>query len=189
MALTPKICVTVKNNCSGFSISDITEEYNSKTNIGGWGSPNITTSDIVEAVIRIDDGYESHEYDVIDSIPSTVTGEYELTLIEDTFVDGEYTVTYLITDDNGLEYSCTKKVYITCNVRCCVDKMWLSYISELGGSDCGCGCSGKITLNDILFAEALYKSLTRAAGCLNNATRDKILSQLQKICQYSNCNC
>lgn len=188
MALQPAIKASFRNNCSELVITDVTKEYNASTNTGGWGAPNIVTTDVTEAYIVIGDGSTETRYDVIDNLINPVTDEFELTSIEDTYGDGEWTITYNVYYGDIL-YTCTITVFTICEVRCCIDKMWLSYIESIGGEPCHCGCSNDIKLNDVLKAEALYKSLTRAAGCLNATTRDKILSQLQKICAYSKCQC
>jgi len=188
MALVPKISVSFANDCSELVVTDTTKAYNASTNTGGWGAPNADTTDVTEAYIVIGNGSEESRYDVISELINPVTDSFELTTIADTYGDGEYTVTYNVYVGDTL-YKCSIKIFAMCEVRCCINKMWLTYIENLGGESCDCGCSSDIKLNDVLKAEALYKSLTRAAGCLNAATRDKILSQLKKICSYYKCQC
>lgn len=193
MALKLKICSSIEDNCGSLILTDTTEEYNSQTNTTGWGSPNITTSLITEAYITIVSSNPDDRGLRIDiplsTFPTVVTGSFPLLTIDDyTFNDGEYTITYTIKLADETTYETKTKIFITCGVACCIHKLWLSFISD-GSDSCGCSSDSVLKLEDLLFADALYKSLLRAAACLDTSTRDKLLVKLQALCSYTNCNC
>lgn len=193
MALKLKLCGKTADNCSSLILTDITEEYNSETNLTGWEAPNISTSVILEAYITIISSNPTDRgirYDLsVSDFPTTVTGAFPLLTITDyKFNDGEYTITYTINTTDEETYETSTKVFITCGVACCLHKLWLAYITE--GSDSGCSCNNtNDPLKDALMVEGLYRALLMSAACLDTKTRDKLLSKLQAICGYINCNC
>ena len=98
-------------------------------------------------------------------------------------LDGEYTIEYLLEDSSNIEYSKTIKVFSSCLVRCCIDKMWASYAEGIA-SDCSCTLS-----SNALEAEALYRAMMSSTGCLDSNSRNIILTKLQRICELEECNC
>lgn len=187
MALIPKICVGVKNNCSTFVIKDITEEYNVDTNAGGWGSPNIDISDVEGAYINITYSTGITAQYVVDilTLPTTVTGKFTIAEIDIAPLDGEYTVEYQIIIDDRVAYSAKVKIFSTCLVRCCIDKMWAKYASGVS-EDCNCSESKE---NTALTAEALYRALLSSSACLDSVSRDVILKKIQRLCELEDCKC
>jgi len=189
MALIPEICVGVKTNCGILVVKDITDSYNASTNVGGWGSPNITTADVETAYIYITPPNTTADavidpIDVTASLPVTVTGTFLLDDITITPLDGEYTILYEITTTGNVKYTKTIKIFSSCLVRCCIDKMWSKYAS----ADADCDCC-KETETTALKAEALYRAMNSSAACLDSSTRTKLLKKLQRLCELENCNC
>lgn len=188
MALIPKICAYVTDNCTTLVVKDVTGAYNADTTVGGWGSPNITTSDIEAIVLNItntsDEG-TSYEID-FSEFPSTVTGDFEIdSLTIDPLLDGEYTIEYVITDSDAVETSSKIKIFSTCNVRCCIDKMWSKFAES--EDDCNCGCSDNLT--NALQAEAIYRAMMSSSACLDATIRSALLNKLQRICELESCKC
>jgi hypothetical protein len=52
MALVPKVSLTLNNKCNSVTLTEETNVY-STNNTGGWGTPNITTDDIVYSFVNI----------------------------------------------------------------------------------------------------------------------------------------
>lgn len=188
MALTPKLCAYITDNCTKLVIKDITEAYDADLNVGGWGSPNITTGNIYAVVINLVNSLgEGTSYEIdFSNFPATVTGDFTIVELEiDPLLDGEYIIEYVITDTDAVEISSKIKIFSTCNVRCCIDKMWSNFAESR--EDCSCGCSS--LSNNALQAEALYRAMLSSSACLDSTVRTTLLKKLQRICELENCNC
>lgn len=59
MALLPKLTVKLGNTCDSIQICEKTDIYTVTTNEGGWGAPNIDTTDVIEADVFAYDHTES----------------------------------------------------------------------------------------------------------------------------------
>lgn len=53
MALIPNISLSLGNKCDKITLKETTNPYNLVDNNGGWGSPNIDTTDVVSATVDI----------------------------------------------------------------------------------------------------------------------------------------
>ncbi len=188
MALVPEICAAFKQNCSILVTKDTTDSYNVDTNTTGYGSPNIAIGDVDSALVYIETpNLESLEpIDVIDSLPASVTGTFTLAETEVTAQDGEWIIRYELVV-GSTTYTKTIKIFSSCLVRCCIDKMWSKY-AEGAIEDCDCGC-GKDVAKTALEAEALYRAMLSSAACLDATARNTILKKIQRLCELQNCNC
>ena len=188
MALVPEICAAFKQNCSILVTKDTTDSYNVDTNTTGYGSPNIAIGDVDSALVYIETpNLESLEpIDVIDSLPASVTGTFTLAETEVTAQDGEWIIRYELVV-GSTTYTKTIKIFSSCLVRCCIDKMWSKYAEGVDDS-CDCGCDKNIA-TIALEAEALYRAMNSSAACLDSSTRTKLLKKLQRLCELENCNC
>lgn len=187
MALDLKICAGFKDKCSTIVIKDITGAYNVDTNATGWGSPNDVTTDVSEATIQVDTPNVSIEGEsVLDSLPTTVTGTFDLTEITVPPLDGEYTITYTIAgSDLAAPQEAKIKIFSSCVVRACIDKMWAKYADAVLEN---CKCS-QLKENNALEAEALYRAMMSSTGCLDANARTAILKKIQRLCELEDCKC
>ena len=186
MAFSPKMTPCFSNGCIKIKFTDTRGVYSS-SNLNGWGSPNIDPSAIQAANIEIIDPTNTSlvVLNVQSSVPETVEGEFYLGEYElDTAMDGEYTFKYTIRDEEGITFLYEIKSFSSCLVRCCIDKMW----SKCSFQDDGC-CNEKSYYSKAMNAEAIYKTMARAASCNNLTTRNNLLKRLQRICALEKCNC
>lgn len=188
MALIPKLSVCALNSCSTLRIKEITGIYDASTNLYGWETPNIGTADIniAELIITSPSGTIT-TVDVTSQFVIPYVEAFYFTDISVTPEDGEWSIQYLISTTTTT-YSNILKTFLTCSVRCCIDKIWAKVLNNY--TDCGCGCTDISELEQKAnFMESLYDTMISAAACNNSDTRDKILTQLQRLCKLEKCNC
>lgn len=53
MALLPSITLSLGNKCNKITLVENTNPYNSTNNTGGWGTPNIDTTDVTSAYVDV----------------------------------------------------------------------------------------------------------------------------------------
>lgn len=53
MALVPSISLSLGNKCNKITLKETTNPYNATDNTGGWGSPNIVTTDVTSAYVDV----------------------------------------------------------------------------------------------------------------------------------------
>lgn len=189
MALIPKLSVCNLNACSTLRIKEITGLYDSLTNLYGWDTPNVDTNEITSAelIITSPSGTVT-TIDVESQLPHPYVEAFYFTDISITPEDGEWTIQYKIVAKAGPTYSNILRTFHTCSVRCCIDKIWAKVLNNY--SDCGCGCTDISELEQKAnFMESLYDTMMSAASCNNSDTRNKILTQLQRLCKLEKCNC
>lgn len=191
LTLEPKIRVCFKNNCGTIDIYDTTGAYNATSNTGGWGATNITTVDVDSVTVsHTPPGGDATTTDVTTTVNAevTVTGEFLIASLDVTATDGEHTFVYTATEGTDT-VTYTLRIFSTCVVRCCVDKLWAKAAQELESGDCGCS-GGNISYGQkAMKAEALYQSIRNYASSSIGSTRDSLLAKLQRICNLENCNC
>lgn len=181
------------SSCDELTFTETTGAYNATTNPGGWGAPNPTLASVTTPVtLTVTFPNESvYTLDVATLNPSFPTDDTTLEWVldmssfggdtGDSFEDGVYTFTYLVTAD-GSTYTQTHYVALYCQVKCCVFSMFKDL--EV---NCDCCEDDKKTAID---AFLLYKGLVYEAGCGNITAFNSALTELQKVCSNSNCkNC
>jgi len=190
MALIPKIKLCLASNCSTLTFRETTGVYNATTNTGGYGTPNIDTTNIVSAVLSVVD-----PNGVTYTIDLFATGDYPTTntdleytidlgdLNRTSIEDGYWEFIYDLVDDQDDEYSGNVSYYFYCNTECCVSK--LLNLIEL--DECMCNEANNDRLETYTRAKALLQSLKNAAGCFDTTKFNKIKTVLQKICRNSDC--
>lgn len=186
--IIPKISICALNSCSTLRIEEITRAYNVLNNLYGWGSPNASTADLLTAQLIITSpGGTITTIDVLSQIPVPYVEEFLFNDISITPEDGEWSIQYILTTASTT-YSNISKIFLSCAVRCCIDKTWKKVLDK----DLGCGCD-YTSIDDltkkVLFMESLYYSMNSAGSCNNSDARDKILKQLQRLCKIEKCNC
>ncbi len=186
MALDLKLSICNSSNCSTVSITDTTGTYDASDNTGGYGAPNPLTGDTTSAIIVItyQDGSVTTT-DVTSQHPNPQTTEtFTFTDIAlPSTLDGSYTVKYTVINPTGT-YVVNSCMILTCNARCCIDKMWAKAAEE-ASYDCGCDSYMKKALQ----AEGMLKALKNSAILSNDVARDKLLDTIQRLCKMEDCNC
>lgn len=191
--LKPLISGCIKGGCSKFYLTDSTGIYNAVTNTGGWqNAVTILASDVTAIVLSITkpDGTVMDDVDLLSQLPDPVTGTIEYNSIDlVTPLDGLYTFSYKI-NVGDLQIVKTGTIYSTCNVRCCVSKMWDKYAQDLiTGEDCGCANSKTDIRSMAELGESMLNALESGAICNNTNLRNAILEKLQKLCKLVDCGC
>ena len=95
MALKPKIKVCLDDNCDKLRVTDTTGVYDDPDNKEGWGSPNISGSDVdtAEIIVVKPDG-SSTTHDVTSQVPDSISGNFQYNPIQGTYPDGKYCIKY-----------------------------------------------------------------------------------------------
>lgn len=189
MALLPKIKLCLSSNCKTLNFYETTGIYNASTNTGGYGTPNVDTTDIETAILTIIspdnvsyvlDMFSTGDFpsDNIDFYYTIDLNDLNRTYIEDGFWQFIYTVT-----TNTTTYTTNTSYYFYCNAECCVSKLLSNINIETNGID-------KTNINKVnIYKEAsiFLESLKNAAQCFNQPNFDSINKILLKICKNSSC--
>jgi hypothetical protein len=193
------ISVCQSRNCKSFDITEETGVYNSSSNPGGYGGGiNYDTTDVIDSsiIITLPDGTQV-TFDSLSASPSyptlpDSTGTVPFTItntmlgITGALPDGIYEIFYQIDINNVFNQTqitnITTKVLLSCNVKCCVEKMFAKI------PDLGCDCND-MAVKDSLLAWTLYQSLLNAGACGNESKVNNILDRLNKLCNIKNCGC
>lgn len=185
MAFAPLLSICYKNSGTEVSISDITDIYHVTTNPTGWNHPNPDANNVLAATILITfPNGETQEVDVVSEIPDPVTGTFtysDITL--DYAIDGVYSFYYTLVTEEGTFYYKIYKLFLG-RVKCCIDKLWAQVPTKMCSE-----CETEEFINRVLFAQGLYNSLLAMGGCGHTTTINKLLTQIQKLCNFENCNC
>ena len=195
MALSLKISVCQEQDCKSIKFSEATGAYSS-SNTGGWGSPNPAIADASSAVLTITFPYNSSTTTV--TIPSstlyptfpTSTTTTEYTITSSTLAlgsglqlpDGLYTFVYTVMTTSGEFTTGPIRVLMYCQVECCVNNLLAKVATE------GCDCSDE-TVDIALEGYFWLQALKAAADCGNTTAVNNILDILDRICDYTSCNC
>ncbi len=188
MALTPKIeSICYTNSNTTIRVTDTTGIYHVTTNPGGYNTPNAPKiGDEILAVtllITFPNG-ETQEIDLTDQVPDPITGNFTYTdITPDYAVDGVHSFYYTVSTEGGAFYYKIYKLFLG-RVKCCIDKLWAQVPSKMCTE-----CETEEFINRVLFAQGLYNSLLAMGGCGHTTTITKLLTQIQKLCNFENCNC
>lgn len=200
MATVLDFSLCAGKGCDSLTFTELTGPYSSPSNLTGWGDPNtiitnptvanvtiVTPDDDTFILNALPDGFPTDNTSLQFVISSTDIG------YGDKITDGLYTVTYDVTilresgdpeiPDTVITLTQTKYFLVACNIKCCIDKMFVKAIS----ADCD-GCNDD-KLKKALTANALYKGLISAGICGDRTSITKILTRLNKLCNVKDCNC
>lgn len=187
MALVPKISAHVENNCKTLVIKDLTGEYNATTNVGGYGAPNIEIGDVTGSslIITIPSS----------NTPITITNPVGLPTLDQDFEyeisssllspvpDGIYKIEYKITaGDDEFSYG-PRYFFFTCNVECCVAKMYAVIAQTID-----CSCESNLVKNST-YASVLLRGLEAAKRKGNISSINNILNKLTEMCGLTGQDC
>lgn len=182
----PLLSVCTKS-CSAFSFTDCRSIYNADSNPNGWGSDNedptnVGSSDVSKATITVKrNGNTEFVYDVTSQIPTTINSTFSFTDYQHTVLDGEYDVEYLITDEDGANFTYKFCFYSTCQVDCCIDKAVANLPKYI--KDCN-----KCAIEDVNLLKTLQYSLHSSAICDKVTIANNIKDILKRFCDIT-CNC
>lgn len=187
MALIPNFTVCPKRGCSTLIFNETTGIYDVDLNLGGYGTPNPATTDVTtwSIIVTLTDGTIVTITDPVGLPTSNSDLEYEITagaLDLDTITDGLYTIEYTVTVGATTYTSGTQYFLFTCNIDCCINKMFARIPST------SCECDSPLMKN-ALYARALQLGLKANAGCGDTAAIDDLITKLNKICGFSQSDC
>lgn len=199
-------------NCKLLRLSETTGEYDANTNTGGWQKVNTgptpmpaDASDIVRVEItnpagntltlNYPTGTAGTQWPDETGLNELVFANQAGSMIQstnavDAFEDGFYTVTYTVEGDYlvaniPFTNTVTQNFLITCQVRCCIDKMFHLATQTSDCIDCKSNA-----LTKALEADAYLKSAEFAAACGKIEMAKKHLAKAQWLCNTKNCsNC
>tara|TARA_B110000259_G_scaffold165744_1_gene192802 strand:+ start:5532 stop:6086 length:555 start_codon:yes stop_codon:yes gene_type:complete len=184
MAFVPAITTALSNSGKTLTVTDSTGVY-SATNTKGWNSP-VTGVSITAATLTItySDG-GSEEINVLSQIPDTVSGSFSFTSIDlSSYKDGITTISYKLNVGTTVYKTEITQLY-TCTIRNCIDKMWVKVACDT----CHGNCDLVNLIDDANLAEGLYRALVSGASCCSDTCVTKILTALNNLCSWKNCNC
>jgi hypothetical protein len=182
MSLQLKISAIEENK--SFVVTDCTGKYSS-SNQGGFGAPNIQTSDIETSILFITTPDKTEfQINVYPDFPNKDGIAYEILpymLNMQEIESGEYNLKLVITgtDKKGVKF--TKTAYhtqfMTKTVSCCIDKIISKNI----------GTTDKLKKQEMIELNDLLKSLEYSIDCgrMNRAT--KIVDLLKETCSCCDC--
>lgn len=190
MALSPKFTINFECNFDGFTFAETTSTYNATTNTGGYGAPNITTSDVDSTELVIENLLTEVTFDTIATITAASTAtdfDFDLTDLTVAGVqqyteyidDGIYEFTYNLID-GATTYTYTIRKLILPYLYGLLAKAAL----KLGT----CSCSSKYK-DAWLEGFALLKALEGSAIC---GDLTQFTTQYTKVKNYLlnlKCNC
>lgn len=205
--LTPKIKSCFNNNCSELAIEEATGIYSPSANSGGWGTPNNVftdftgVNDIADLSIISPALSTPINFDIKSSLasavlPSAYFGGFtfplltlspsDLNITTGKFPDGVYIINLQYIQSGGNTINATFKVLNTCNIECCLQKMFIKVLDDLKCNKCNL-CE---TFADYFKAKAIFQQAVHYAYSLHDfTTAIELLKQAEKFCNFNNCKC
>jgi hypothetical protein len=129
MALVPKALLSLTNKCNKVTITDTTGIYDSLGNTGGWGSPNLETISVINALVKISHystpGTVLTTYDVTSAVSSySGSGQVFTIALEQTWTlpDDVYYIKYQVSDGTNTYIGESFQLFI-CNLYNCKDNL------------------------------------------------------------------
>jgi len=185
MAISPNLSVCFKENNTVLQATDTTLAY-SAGNTGGYGTPNDASTAITSATILITfpNGSTQTETVTTQINAGVVVGNYVFTDITPTSTaDGVWNFLYTIVSPSGTVTKSLDKLFLG-KVRCCIDKLWKEVPKKMCSE-----CETDAYIDRCNIAEGYYKSLISMGGCGQLDSITKVLTQLQTLCDFEDCNC
>lgn len=190
MAFKPTISACLESGCTNLVVTDTTGIYDVSTNPYGWeDAGTLAAADLASATILIEyvdeDGDVStvSTTDVLSQIADPVTGTFEFDPIVGDYPDGQYIITYTLIDSSDVTYRKSINTFLFCNVKCCVQQL-LATVPDLL-----CNCNYSETLQELFDAQVMLEGLKANATCGNTTAMYQVLTRLQRLCDFENCDC
>lgn len=185
--LTLKINICPSGDCKSLSFSETTGSYNQSYNSSGWptfpvgytATLTITDPNNILTTIDLSDlGFPTNNPDY--TYP--ISAELLTNNTTGAFADGLYQFTYtaISKDDTSIIYSTTARLFIYCNIECCVYKM----LADIDNPGCDCETEA---LEAAIKAYNLLQGLKYAASCGLTNSFNEIYEVLSRLCNNSNC--
>ena len=190
MALELDISACPKHGCHSIILNETTGAYDATLNNTGWGAPNPLTSDPTtwSIIITLPDETIVTITDPVGLPTADDSLEYEITLAalgltSSTIPDGLYVIEYTATIGATVYTTGTKYFLFTCNLDCCVSKMFAKIATS---TDCSCDST---VIKNALYASALLEGLKASVGCGVITNIDSLLTKLNTICGFTESDC
>lgn len=196
MALQPITQLTQSSDCTQLTLTDVTGSYNAVSNAGGYGSPNVNTSNVTSITISGTIYLPAGTTVTIPSntlFPTATTPTFNLyqawilttalfSISGNTFQDGIYSLTYTVNSSlgGGSNYTNTYtwQQLITCNADCCIGNA-LSAINP-------CDCDS----DDVYEMFGILQAAKAASGATMNSKALDLLNTVTQWCnKQSQCGC
>lgn len=197
MASLVKISFSAHESCDSQNIvfTDTTGQYETPSNLGGWGTPNSSIGDVVNVEINITDPngtlYTIGSSTLFGTLPNATNGSFMINMshlggtANTTMTQGLYNIEYRVLIDGtptGVWVTVRKFVFCYSTIKCCVHKM----LAALDMCD-DCPCDSE--KQNALEAYTLYKAMLYASSCGSITKADKIFKQVSRLCNYKGpCN-
>jgi hypothetical protein len=175
------------SNCSSLVFNDTTGAYSSD-NQGGYGTPNKSTSGAsAEIIFTLADG-NSYTVALPNTFPTTdSTVEYTIAATDlgysstDQIADQIISYQYKVTFSDTTTATQNGQASLYCQVNCCVNSMFIDL-------DINCDDCLKSLGERAMEAHLMLQGLKYSASCGNSTAFNKTLTQLNKLCQNSECS-
>ncbi len=196
MALVPKISLKILNIGTKVDIWEKTGPYNSPTNLTGWGTPNIDTSDIIGSTVKIYNYLGTNllqtfilkdlTTDVYSGVISAPTPSSFKAISANTWnqKDGIYKIQYSIDDGTTIFSNDEQYELVTVNLCNCFEKLVAKTTTLCKGKKLD---KYKEVLDELEIFQ--YGITTSFSNCdFENAT--KLLENALLLCNtFSDCDC
>lgn len=195
MALSPSFEINFDCNWESLTFTETTGSYDASTNTGGYGSPNIETSDVDSTQLIIENLLTDVTFDTITTISVSSTGtEVELDFTDllvdgaevytdgDHLPDGIYSFTFNVID-GATTYTYTVRKLILPDLWCDLNNTMLDIVDHT------CSCDNNELIADYLKGFAFVKSLEGSAICGDISQFQTLYDKTQTILENLGCNC
>lgn len=191
MPLLPVISLSIGNTCNKVTMTESTDFYVVSTNEGGWGGPNIDTTDIDLSQVKIYDYLGTTllaVYGLTGLYPSATPSEFVILDEQSwTFPDGIYQIRYEITVNLEVPViyrnETTHQLFL-CNLCNCKDALVYKLIKA-----CDTEAVKKLKLQ-VDQMEIFVYGIQSAFSCGDFVTATTILTAASTYCQtLSDCGC
>jgi hypothetical protein len=195
MALTVKFNLCQTPTCTKLEFTDQTGAYNVVTNPTGYDEDDEVpsqpaTSDFFDSTLTITTpDNESYDFVLYPTYPTIdkdliyyINGT-DLGYQDNKIIDGIYQVVYTLDIDPD-PYVVSKYFLFTCQVECCIDKLYAKVTTE----NTSCISDNKY-LSSAIEADGYVCAAKDALACGKIAMAKRFLAKAQSICSNIDCNC
>jgi hypothetical protein len=198
MALQVKFTLCQTPTCTKLEFREETGLYNLFTNAGGYDqaipptSTNPSISQFEEASLEITTPSGAvYNFNIWPTFPSyldttlyTINGT-DLGYPDNKIADGIYQAVYTIAGAPDLEYTVSKYFLFTCQIECCITKLYSKVTPE---SLCK-NCDSPDYLKAALEAEGYVCAAKNAMSCGKLNLVKTFLAKAESVCANLNCKC